>query len=82
MVGKFSVSKKSPERRCASRPSSLVSIEVTSTVASTLASRGFSGATSVALLTPNVPRTFEIIMWRTLKVTSLCEGSRTQVPGR
>ncbi len=52
------------------------------TVASTLASRGFSGATSVALLTPNVPRTFEIIMWRTLKVTSLCEGSRTQVPGR
>ena len=43
---------------------------------------GFSGAMRVALLTPNVPRTFEIIMWRTLKVTSLCEGSRTQVPGR
>lgn len=43
---------------------------------------GFSGAIRVALLTPKVPRTFEIIMWRTLKVTSLCDGSSTQVPGR
>ena len=82
MVGNFSVSKKSAERRCWSRPSSFVSTEVTSTDASTLASSGFSGATSVALFTPKVPRTFEIIMWRTLKVTSLWDGSRTQVPGR
>ncbi|MNL85330.1 hypothetical protein D3C87_2136050 [compost metagenome] len=57
-----------------------MSTEVTSTDASTLASSGFSWATSVALFTPNVPRTFEIIMWRTLKVTSLCAGSSTQVP--
>ena len=65
-----------------SRPSSLVSIELTSTVASTFASSGFSGAIRVAFLIPKEPRTFEIIMWRTLKVTSLWLGSRTQVPGR
>jgi hypothetical protein len=58
----------------------LVSTDVTSTLASTFASSGFSGATSVALFMPNVPRTFEIIMWRTLNVTSLCAGSSTQVP--
>lgn len=40
------------------------------------------GAISVAFLMPKEPRTFEIIMWRTLKVTSLWLGSRTQVPGR
>ena len=45
-----------------------------------LASSGFAGAISVALFMPKVPRTFEIIMWRTLKVTSLCAGSSTQVP--
>ena len=53
---------------------------MTSTLASTFASSGFSGAMSVALFMPNVPRTFEIIMWRTLNVTSLCAGSSTQVP--
>ena len=80
IVGYVSTSKNSAERRCWSRPSSLVSTEVTSTDASTVASRGFSGATIVALFMPKVPRTFEIIMWRTEKVTSLCEGSSTQVP--
>ncbi len=35
----------------------------------------------VALLMPKEPRTFEIIMWRTVKPTSLCEGSSSQVPG-
>jgi hypothetical protein len=40
----------------------------------TRASRGFSGAISVADFMPNVPRTFEIIMCRTLNCTSLCEG--------
>jgi hypothetical protein len=63
-----------------SRPSSFVSIDATSTVASTVASSGFSGAVSVADFTPKVPRTFEIIMWRTLNWTSLCEGSSVQVP--
>ncbi len=80
IVGWVSVSKNSAERRCWSRPSSLVSTDETSTDASTVASRGFSGATIVALFTPKVPRTFEIIMWRTEKVTSLWAGSRTQVP--
>ena len=80
IVGWFSASKKSAERRWLSRPSSLVSTDVTSTLASTVASRGFSGATIVARFTPKVPRTFEIIMWRTLNVTSLCDGSSTQVP--
>jgi hypothetical protein len=63
-----------------SRFSSLVLIEATSTVALTFASSGFSGASIVALLRPKTPRTFEIIMWRRLKVTSLCAGSSTQVP--
>jgi hypothetical protein len=62
IVGWFSTSKKSAERRWLSRPSSLVSTEATSTLATTVASSGFSGATSVALFMPKVPRTFEIIM--------------------
>ena len=52
-----------------------------SALAVTCTSRGFSGATMVASLMANVPRTFEIIMWRTLKEISLWLGSSTQVPG-
>ena len=63
-----------------SRFSSLVEIDAASTDAVTFASSGFSGASIVALLTPNSPRTLEIIMCRRLNVTSLCEGSSTQVP--
>lgn len=63
-----------------SRFSSFVEIDAASTDAVTVASSGLAGAVIVALFRPNSPRTFEIIMWRTLNVTSLCEGSSTQVP--
>ena len=40
------------------------------------------GSDECRALDPEVPRTFEIIMWRTLKPTSLWLGSSTHVPAR
>jgi hypothetical protein len=80
MVGYFSASKKSPVRRWPSRLGSLVLIDSTLACAVTLESRGFSPVTRVPSKRSNVPRTFEIIRWRMLKLTSECVGSMTQVP--
>jgi hypothetical protein len=55
-------------------------MEATSTEAVALESVGFSVVVKVPLNEPKVPLTLLIMRWRTLKPTSLCEGSRAQVP--
>ena len=79
-VGWFSTSKKSAERMCPSRWSLPVSIEVASMVAVTLESVNSGAVTISPLNAPNRPRTLLTIMCRTVKETSECTGSMSQVP--
>ncbi len=80
IVGCSSMSKKSFVRRWPSRPSSPVSIDAICTVAVSVDSSGFSAVTMSALKSPKRPRTFDTIMWRTVKPTELWAVSNVQVP--
>src|SRR3979409_1584569 len=77
--GYFSTSKKSAERRCASRCASAVSRLAGSMVTSTEEEAGFSASKrSCPLHLVKRPRVFETTMWRTEKATAEWEGSMFQ----
>ncbi len=81
MVGWVSMSKKSTERRWASRFSSRVVIELRSTSAETdEPSTTSSPMVMVPEKVEKFPFTFETMRWRTLNPTSECEASMVQVP--
>ncbi len=76
-----SVSKKSAERRCASRSALPVSTDDRTTEASTLESSGSSPVTKVPENSVNLPFTLLTIRWRTLNPTSEWVVSMVHVPG-
>ena len=79
-VGWLATSKKSAERMWLSRCSLLVSMDVASIVAETLEPVTSSPVTICPVNEPKRPRTLLTIMCRTLKETSECTGSMSQVP--
>src|SRR5487761_1180041 len=81
MVGKFSASKKSGDRRWASRFWSRLLREATSMVASTLEVSGLSPTVIRASTFSKLPRTLVTIRWRPTKPTWVWDGSRTYSPG-
>src|SRR5205085_5624968 len=78
--GNFSTSKKSEERRCASRCASAVSTLPGSMVTCTDDFAASSGSKAICPLNfVNRPRVFETTMWRTEKWIAECEVSMFQV---
>src|SRR5947209_12455935 len=76
MVGYLATSKKSGLRRCASRFGSRVLIVVASIVAFTVdLVTSASSKTTLPVVLPNSPRTFDTIMWRTTNPAAVCEES-------
>jgi hypothetical protein len=78
----LSTSKKSAERMCASRWSLLVSMVPASIVTLTEESATSAPVTISPLNELKRPRTLLTIMCRTVKETSECTGSMSQVPCR
>ena len=79
-VGWVSTSKKSAVRMWPSRWALPVSTELASTVAVTVESVNSGAVTISPLNAPSRPRTLLTIMCRTVKETSECTGSMSQVP--
>jgi hypothetical protein len=76
IAGNVSASKKSAERRWASRCASRVSMLAVPMVMSTTPLLGaLSSVVTVPLTSPKRPRTVVIIKWRTENSTLLCAGS-------
>src|ERR1019366_3499387 len=82
MRGCLSASKKSPERRCASRCGSCVSTLATSISTSTRERvRSCSSSSSVAVHLVKRPRTLLTSRWRTVKSTLECAWSKSHLTG-
>src|SRR5947209_16473954 len=79
-VGNFSTSKKSGERRCASRWASAVSMLAGSMLTSTDDAVGFSGSNRMSPVhLVKRPRVLETTMWRTEKWMAEWDGSIFQL---
>ena len=77
MVGYFSISRKSPERRWVSRSATPVSMDAVCIVASAVEDARSAPTVIEPVNSANWPRTLVTIRWRATKPIRVCAGSRT-----